>query len=52
MFSDNYTGILTRTGSPPKNIYGTVTSEVIDFSGIYKKIVAGNRGGGLQDIYF
>ena len=26
--------------------------EVTYFSGIYKKIVAGNRGGGLQDIYF
>ena len=29
-----------------------VTNQVIVLSGIYKKIVAGNRGGGLQDIYF
>ena len=32
-------------------IYGTVTNQVTDLCGIYKKIVAGNRGG-LQDIYF
>ena len=35
-----------------QNIHGTVTNQVTDFSGIYKKIVAGNRGGGLQDTYF
>ena len=32
------------------NIYGTVTNQVIDFSVIYKKIVAGNREEGQQDI--
>ena len=53
MFSDNYTGLLTRTSSPlNQNIYGTVANEVIDFCGIYKKIVAGNKGGGLQDTYY
>ena len=35
-----------------QNIYGTVTNQVIVFSGIYKKIVAGNRSGGLRDTYF
>ena len=34
-----------------QNIYGTVTNQVIDFSGIYKKIVAGDRRGDLQDTY-
>ena len=44
-FSDNYTGLLTRTRSRPKpnHIWNC------DKSG-NKKIVAGNRGGGLQDI--
>ena len=31
-----------------KTHYGTVTTQVIDLSGIYKTIVAGNRG----DAYF